>query len=89
MCREVVEVDSLVGAAGCEDYFLGLFRDWSGWLGDCEAANGGLVGIEEECICELGFAIWRYCCCDSMEDSIVGPRDNLDCGNLLGGCSRG
>ena len=86
MCGEVVEVDSLVGAAGCEDYFLGLFGDWSGWLGDGEAADSRLMGVKKEGICELGFAIGRYCCCDAMEDSIVGSRDNLDCGGLLGGC---
>lgn len=84
MRRKVIEVYSLVGASGCEYDFLGLLWDWCGGLRDSEAADGRLVGIEEECVGELGFAIRRYSCCDAVEDSVVGPRDDLDCGTFGG-----
>lgn len=80
MCGEVVEVYALIGAAACEDDLLGLFRDWRGDGREGETANCGGVGIEEEGICELDFVIGRYCRCDAVEDSVVGPRDNLDSG---------
>ena len=46
------------------------------------------MGIEEERICKLGLAIWRNGCCDAVENSIIGPRNNLDCGRVLGGSWR-
>ena len=79
VCGEVVEVYSFVGAAACEDYLLGLFWDGCGRWRESEAADGGCVGIEEECICELDIFVGRYDCCDSVEDSVVGPRYYLDC----------
>jgi hypothetical protein len=83
VCGEVVQVYSLVGATRCEDDFLALFGNCSRRLRDGEAAYGRLMGIEEECICKLGFIGGRYGCCDAMENSIVGPRDYLDRGGLL------
>jgi hypothetical protein len=58
-------------------------------LGDGKTADGGLMGIEEERIRKLGLAIWRNGCCDAVENSIIGPRDDLDCGGFLGGSWRG
>jgi hypothetical protein len=50
LCRcmrgEVVEVDSFVGAAGCEDYFLGLVRNWSRGRREGEASYCRCMGIE-------------------------------------------
>ena len=45
--------------------------------------------IKEEGIGELDFAIGSNCCSDAMEDSIVGPRNDLDCGRYFGGCLSG
>lgn len=46
MCREVVEVDSFICAAGCEDDFLGLIWDGRGWRREGKAADCGRMGIE-------------------------------------------
>ena len=46
------------------------------------------MGIEEEGICKLSLAIWRNGCCDTVENSIIGPRDDLDCGRILRGSWR-
>jgi hypothetical protein len=41
------------------------------------------VGIEEEGVCELDIIfVWGNSDCDAVEDSVVGPRYNLD----RGGC---
>jgi hypothetical protein len=85
MCGEVVQVYSFVGTAGCEDDFLGLLWHWRRGLRDRKAPDGRLMGIEEEGISKLGFVIRWYCCCDAMEDPIVGPGDNLNCGCSLRG----
>lgn len=42
------------------------------------------MGIEEECVCELDFAGKRDCCRDAVENSIVGPRYDLDSDGSFG-----
>lgn len=47
------------------------------------------MGIEEEGICEFDFVFVLEVdgSCDAVEDSVVGPRDDLDGDGILG--SRG
>jgi len=47
------------------------------------------VGIKEESICEFDFVFVLGVddSCNAMEDSVVGPGDDLDCDGIFG--SRG
>jgi hypothetical protein len=66
---------------------LGLIGDGGRRGREGEAADGGGVGIEEEGVCELdNIFVWGNSDCDAMEDSVVGPRYNLDGGGC--GCCR-
>lgn len=84
MCGEVIEVDSFVGAAGCEDNFLSLVWDGRRRRGERQTSDCRGMGIEEEGICELHFAGRWNGDCDAVENSIVGPRYNLNCDGSLG-----
>ncbi len=81
----MVEIYSFVGTTTCKDDFLGLFWDWRRHWRECQTADCGGVSIEEEGICELDFILGRDGCCDAMEDSVIGPRDNLNCDGFFGG----
>ncbi len=75
--REVVEVYAFVGASAGEENLLGLFWDWGGRGGECEATDGGGVGVEEECVCELDFFRCRDSCSNAVQDAVVGSSYNL------------
>lgn len=89
MCREVVDVDALVGAAGGEHHFLGLAGNGDRGRGEGEAADGRGMGVEEEGIGEGGSRRGRgvgglggsgyYCCGYAVEYAIVGAGYDLDC----------
>lgn len=42
------------------------------------------MGVEQKGVCEFDIVFGRDGSCQSVKDSIVGPRDYLDCGGLFG-----
>lgn len=79
MRGDVVEVDTGICGARCEEEFLWLSWDDVGWWGEGEGFDRGGVGCEEEGVGELdGGEVLREGAGYAVENAVVGAGDDLD-----------